>query len=727
MATIEDEALEAVARNMVAALGARGETQHTGARRRAGFDHGLLEHDDLRWVMRALGVGAEAPADVELVSVESDWVGIWRRREASGGFERAPERAGEWHLWADVAEIPAKGRRTRVAYIGESTARGYFYDPAFTPARALEQMLAHAGLPGGVEVVDLARSDLAFEGDLSRLLASARALQPDAYVVFAGNNRKLPLSSLKSPPSRPAVLAEVLRRGGVQKLRSLVDSWREREVANIVATLAGLGRPVLVILPEFNLGDWRNEASGDVPWLPGDANQRWFEARARASAALERGDMRALESCAAQMLGLDQGSASAGLELLAECARRRGEEAERRAYIERARDAHMSWDFASPETPRLDAVTKAALVRGLDAAGIATVDCAEIFADHLDGQAPDRRLFLDYCHLTSEGLRLVMAHAAGALARALGHDAGPTDALLAVAPTPAPAVEAEARFAAAIHNAHWGQGFDIVHHHCARAVELAVELVPVLEAYLDLATTRTPNWMCRSMDRLLRMGRPALVKYVLGYGAVSLLDATLTDAIAEAIVGERPAARAHLHALRAREYGLEPGVREDLLALQYAPSFMDREWARSGVAGAVEASLRPVVKFHAHAPVSRFVFVCDGRERVELELVARLVDVDVDVDSPEPAAEIFVNGVRQAQAVLSHDWSVSTIAVAREVLTDGLNVIELRWPTWLITGERGVERAADKLLQARGSTRLIPTYAMIHSLTATMSETENHA
>jgi hypothetical protein len=44
--------------------------------------------------------------------------------------------------------------------IGESVARGYLYDPQFTPAMALEAILQAQLGHNAVEVIDLARTDL---------------------------------------------------------------------------------------------------------------------------------------------------------------------------------------------------------------------------------------------------------------------------------------------------------------------------------------------------------------------------------------------------------------------------------------------------------------------------------------------------------------------------------------------------------------------------------------
>src|SRR5215216_1045769 len=115
-------------------------------------------------------------------------VGIWEAKDEASGRSFVRVDTGEpWHLWANVQEIPAKGLSRRVVLIGESVARGYLYHPHFTPALALQKMMDAACGPAEIEVVDLARSDLVHE-QLRELIPQALHLEPDALVIFAGNN-----------------------------------------------------------------------------------------------------------------------------------------------------------------------------------------------------------------------------------------------------------------------------------------------------------------------------------------------------------------------------------------------------------------------------------------------------------------------------------------------------------------------------------------------------------
>src|SRR5262245_29282528 len=87
-------------------------------------------------------------------------VGIWEKQTDSGHFVRRADMIEEWHLWANAGRIFVNRAKRRVILIGESVARGYLFDPQYTPAKALESILISQLGPGEVEVVDLAKTNL---------------------------------------------------------------------------------------------------------------------------------------------------------------------------------------------------------------------------------------------------------------------------------------------------------------------------------------------------------------------------------------------------------------------------------------------------------------------------------------------------------------------------------------------------------------------------------------
>ncbi len=260
-------------------------------------------------------------------------LGIWEPHAGEDGsleFARAADTAGEWRYWADVGRIPRKNG-PRVVLVGESVARVYLFDPAVTLAGMLAAALR-------VEVVDLARTDLTAE-QLPPLFDALPELEPDAIVLFAGNN----WSSVRLELEELDLLAGAVRDGGFARSRGvfLNRPIRGRARATLEAIATRLeGVPLCVVIPEFNLLDWRSEPSVVVPIL------------ADVGAWLALG----AEGRAGEMMALDGGSSAVSQQIAAGQALARGDTAEARRRLEAGRDALCG--LMIPHSPRCPGVVQ---------------------------------------------------------------------------------------------------------------------------------------------------------------------------------------------------------------------------------------------------------------------------------------------------------------------------------------------------------------------------------
>src|SRR4029079_5738439 len=69
-------------------------------------------------------------------------IGIWGRdrNDPSSTYRRLEQHRSEWRLWADNDALPTPLGRRRIVLLGESAARGYLYDPTFSPAVVLQRL-----------------------------------------------------------------------------------------------------------------------------------------------------------------------------------------------------------------------------------------------------------------------------------------------------------------------------------------------------------------------------------------------------------------------------------------------------------------------------------------------------------------------------------------------------------------------------------------------------------
>ena len=618
-------------------------------------------------------------------------VGIWERKEEGGEayYARRLDMIEDWNYWANVGRIDASTDKVRVAYLGESVARGFLYDPQYTPAQVLERMLESRLGKGGVEVVDLARTNLGLE--VCELALQALQLEPDVAVIFAGNNWNFPFPL---NPEEMAPLDSVLREEGLAGAQRFIERRLAGTVESVLRDVSSRyrerGVPLVWMVPEFNLDDWRDPLS-NAPQVGAEANRAWLDARRQAEEALAAGDVERAERQAERMVELDDSLTNTGLYILAECRRRRGDVEGQRRCLETARDA-LPWVPSRTTSPRTPAVARETVHRVAGELGDPVLDVPELFHDYLDGAIPGRRLFIDYCHLTSEGILVSMAAAAAALLGALGEAAPPWRELFDPELIPAPEVEAEASFLAAVHNAHWFQSYELVRHYCHRAVGYWPGIAEIMTRFIDIQSRSTPMLMCRAAQEISDLGSPLIQHYLLRYNNQQL-DELLIDAVVDALATAGTDARPTVDCLRRHEHSIASGP-TDLLAYYYNSSAQQPQEVRWAVPRRAKLP-RPESDFYkAYWLESGFKFVGEAGLPALLELTCRLPPF-----SPAPGTVVLeVNGEEQGRLQAEHDWRTWEIPIAGDALVDGINDIRLRWPVPDFPGEEVLETVVEGLV-----------------------------
>ncbi len=635
-------------------------------------------------------LGLLSPPDRRSPSARPGLVGIWE--ESPEGYRRAEVLRDQWRLWADVPLIPPKGERKRLLLLGESVARGFLYDPDFNPASALAAAVpAVLGQP--VEIVDLAKTDLTGP-QLTALLGTAPALDPDVLVVFAGNNWLL------ADPRDRILEAAALREGGAAGLKAR----REQRLATFVATLRrqleelSARLPVVLVVPEINLLDWRFDGKADAPWLPPGRNRRWLECQAAALAALASQRRDEAAALAREMVDLDGGTAASGWIVLADCARAAGDLTAARTALEKARDAHL-WDLTQ-QTPRTVSVIQQALRDCALPGRISVVDLPSCFAAWQGGELPGGRLFLDYCHLSAEGIRVAMAATALRVADLL--DPGRThpgiESLVDEIPPPSPEIEATAHFAAALQSSHEGQPAAFVSYLCQEALRRSPAIAPAMREFLEVRTRRAPTWASAAFERLAPRVPPFLQRYILL--SPKLFEAVLLPAIADALETNGLPSLTFLDELRKDERGLTDRPR-DLLDPYYRVSLRDPDWLESS----------PYVR-RAYSPTSRYPWVSRFPGEVAFELNCRRTGADGPGE-----CEVRINGTPVTRLSLAPEWSTFHFSAPGNLVRSGVNWLEIDWPLDLPRGEEEIEHVAGEHEHGR-FVSLLPAFAEISVLTA---------
>lgn len=659
-------------------------------------------------------VGAPAPAPMPSPFPRGPHpISIWQPAEIDG--ERAfvrpdPGPFGDHYAAQKVLRPKRAELPLRVGFFGESVAAGYLYAPHLTPAQVLEEQLRAVGGHDNFEVVDLARTNETLAG-LRETVRSALQIQPDVLVLFGGNNWNLletPEVSAYAPSvSARQEVAMALRDGGlagpVEMARGRLRETARATFDEIALLAHAVGIPVVVLFPEVNLGDW--ETRQPVPWLAGDGTGRWHSFYRSALELLERGEAAGAVSLTERMLELDGGACSSTWRLRALARRALGDEAGAleacRAEIDSA--AYPTLAFLS--APQAGTLARELLRDACRRHGFGPVDLPAIFAEHTGSRLPGRRLFLDYCHLTLEGIRVAMAAAAAEVLRLSGMIEGEPDwrALLASTPEPriAPEAEATARLGAAIHGAHRllpvGPKRPILEHWCAAALDASPGIA---ETFLDLIDARTapcPAVLTAAQQRNLASPYRLLLQHGWQWDH---LDAEVLAAIEAVLAGtdvphriiERRTLPASGTDLADPYWHWEPLER-------FFPDVLRFEDI------AERATLR------TPWPETSFCLVVDGPREVELELTAR-----APARNPGTVG-VLVDGRPAGALMVGERWTKSRLRLV--VPSEGLHRLTLRWPELPVSDDPLL--SAIERLELGLPADLHPVFGEVWSLVATPS------
>src|SRR5688572_16338054 len=641
---------------------------------------------------------------------QSKHVGIWERRTENSrtSFVRRLDMRDGWHYWANLSRIEAKGSKRRILLMGESVARGYLYDPDFTPALALQMMLDAQLGKGEVEVIDLARTGLGYK--VRELALAALQLDPDMAIIFAGNNWSVAVP-------RVADIAEInqtLSSEGMSGMKRVSEEFIARTGRRVVSDIASeykrSGVPLVWIIPESNLSDWR-DAVTNAPYLDGDRNREWINLYEEAQCALSNGDPATAASLAQRMIEIDHGVCLTGFYILADCRRLANDIDGERKYLELARDAQC-WDSSMSRIPKPYSVTQQVIRDEMSKHGHEVVDLPVIFKEYLNGDLPGRRLFLDHCHMTTEGIQVAMAAAASCVLRSVKRVEVSWRALVDDRIAPPPEIEAEASFLAAIHSAHWWQSYDVVHHFCARALRYSPHVAELMLNYIDLQNQKAiPLHMNEAAKHIFQAGSPLLHRYLLRNND-KRLDKLLLGAMVDALEEVGIAAQERLKRRRREEHSVKLGE-IDLLNYYYHSAAHQPQELESLNWSSVYRLPYEIRYFRAYWPESRFVFVGEAGCAVNLCLTCRL-------PKPGPGEgkiTIVVNGEPQAEMIISTEWSTWDITLPGEAVLDDLNEIVVRWPMPEFHSAEALSTVAERLCELK-LPNFFPVFGEIHSFTA---------
>ena len=674
----------------------------------------ILSHDndhqrkeELLRQLPQLPAGEEEEQHESLTALPEDSIGIWRKSSEDGEiyYSRDADKQFEWALWANMHELRSPGKKRRVILLGESVARGYLYDPHYNVAMELEAILNGRYELEDTEVIDLARIGMGIEG-LTEIVRSCIALKPDQVVIFAGNNWDPNLMASLGDEDNRQIL-KIFEKEAFPGVKSFIEKKFSDMVSGFLEivseNLVKRGVPVVFVIPEFNLKDWKSDHTEQgLMWLPEGEMEKWLLAREAAECALRTNEIEKLGEAAARMTEINP-SNPLGHEYLGHFYLVSKQFSEARKSFELSRDTVL---FTGGTTrPRCYKVIRDQIVTEAPALGIKVIDLPAIFERTFPGSIPDRALFLDYCHLTVEGIKLAMRHTAQAVLETMTGVRVELADIRASDLCPDKHIQAIAHFGAAIHNAHNGQLTDILRYHCSSSLACSPEIKNTMIKFIDFSTRYASSLFCQSFEEIISEGE--MRQYEGGLLALShpkgrkLMDIALVDAIETALHSVDIDLKDSIKKLRISEHGIgADGI--NLLESFYCTTNYNEFMGTSSE-----------IFLQSRTTESNFNFVLRNKEDL---LGFTITCRTPGRDHPEHFIKIYVNGRDECltEIPLSRQWTTHSFTINGSCLKEGVNRLIIHWPYTYAPPE------VEKRITRHSITRtMYPVLGEIFSLTVT--------
>jgi hypothetical protein len=635
-------------------------------------------------------------------------IGIWLPVSQNGEsyFVRDDEDQSAF-LWAETPRLGPKLCPLRVVLIGESVARGFPFSPGLSCASVLRRLL-HLGYdPEEVEVIDISRNGLSLP-QLSELVQSARQLEADFYVVFAGNN--WPANNLSSANLWKSI-SDIRAKQSWRACSTHIDAI-QRQQADVVMASLGLvaredGCSVVFVIPECNLLDWCPSDEWRSPILTQAETLEWERLRKNCELSLGQDDLSSAQTFARELVQLEEGLSVHGLRFQARCAWKEGDLDQARALFEHSRDCRAYIPVSTASFGCFCAVQDQ--IRSAAAAHeVVLVDLPSRLASLTGNVIPGRETFVDYVHMTPRGIGLSMACVAERIWDRLGKPVT-FSALDAVEVAGPPEQIALGHFAAAIINSQnpGVQTDSLVRHHCVEALGASPKVVEAMELYADFSIRRAPSYMCKSFQ-LFAESNGTLLPKILSERQEKEAYSPIVRAIVE--LNGSAVLRDKLQALFEEEHDIANG-QIDLIRPPYCNvSRYHLEYDRRGRA-----------YFVAYTRHSDFWFVSPTAQPVQVRFAFRVPGPLVS----GALVRMSVNGVIFKHFPALSTWTAHDFVLEKKHALKGTNEIRIIWPISAEGDSRSIRSSQiasalenHPFNESQTVPDLYPTFGEVHELLA---------
>jgi len=484
-----------------------------------------------------------------------------------------------------------------------------------------------------------------------------------------------------------------------------VNAETTRRMADhVVRKMAELGEragaSTVLVVPEVNLIDWQR--SRPVCWLPGDGVNAWHALAARARSAVATGDFSAAAAAAEQMIELDSGMNPTSQRLLAIALYGLGELEACRAACLAEVQARIFDNY--PTMPGATRDIQDAIRQGAAEHELELVDLPELFGGALAG----RRFFLDYCHLTAEGMQRAMKKVASVSLSLCDPQTPRTIDPDVPALFVPPELDARAKFLSGLCAAHWSarESPSLAPYWFDEALRIWPNIAAHMLSFVESRTAPAELMQFSKAEQELDE-RSELAGRRMRHAFN--VDAEVLDWMLDALErsGKEPC-RAELERRLIEAHGVNAEGVNLASAFYHHHSFAQLSASHTALGP------EPALYLRSLWPRFEHTLIADAAEDVELELTLRLAPEDGPRQAP---LGLELNERSLGSVLVSERWTRHTLRIDRHLLRHGMNRLSLIWPAVPSDGERALSRVAERW--TRGAPADVhPTFGELFALIA---------
>lgn len=641
-------------------------------------------------------------------------IGPWIPRK-NGEFVR--ESKWDKYLWLEERDVlsPKKNEGTyRICLVGESVAAGMFFSPNISPAKILSSIVNQSKPANAkqAEVIDLTRNAMRVEL-LVDIVDAASQLNPDIIVVFAGNN--FCRNHTIGRPDQQNVSNKQLQIANEQGAIGLVNYFTEelaQATKRIIDTLGKNARrhstKIIWLIPTTH-ERWQRLAP--VHWLGGQKTKKWHNLLTSALHNLELSNYKKVLELARTMEQLDKRTCPTTQRLIATALNHLGQREESKKHCQYEVDIDCALERNSFLSPGIQTVVKTIISEGGKRHGFKCIDLQKVFSEHINPRNTTSDLFVDYCHLSLEGMEVAMSAVAAEISEM------PLDCWKSVFQRSCsfaiePKYIARGLFEATIYTSHMQHSLeekDNVSHLRQRfyhALTLWDGLAETMTEYVRMRHGAVTTEVSKDTHKIV-----ASANSLLDYGILQWIhgiDSQTIEAICGALDDAGHNGSALLSYYQAYDKKkLNHGI--DLTNPRYIKYF-----GRDGEVNwdPERGTYRTQPYLRAYWPQLPLVFVSERDTLLDCYITSRLPKEGANKRCG--TLKITVNDELMANLQITHVWSRQHFKISAEHTRDGFNDIQLEWPDLLDDDTPAIDDAIRKL-QTFGRANWHPVFGEVFS------------